>query len=356
MLGHELRGPLAPLANALQLLRLRGGDPVSVEQARGLAERQVRQLARLVDDLLDATRVARGKLQLVIERVDAVQVVAQALETARPLIEARGHVLHVLPPRAPVWLEADPARLVQVLSNLLSNAARYTPAGGQVWLAVERDGGDVRFRVRDTGIGLAPELLPRLFELFGQAQEGSQGGLGIGLALARGLVQLHGGSLEAFSGGPGKGSEFVVRLPALPDAPAPERPTPEARPPAVPPRRVLVVDDDVDAAESLAAVLRLRGHEVAVAHDAAAALDLARRRPPQVALLDLGLPAGVDGCELARRLRREPGLGGVLLVALTGWGREEDRRRALGAGFDDFAVKPVGAEALDGLLARAAGG
>jgi PAS domain S-box-containing protein len=350
MLAHELRGPLAPLTNALHLLRLRSGDPAAVEQAGGLAERQVRQLARLVDDLLDVSRVAQGKLLLVRQRVDAAAVVAQAVETARPLLEARRHELNVLLPPEPPGLEADPARLVQILSNLLGNAARYTPEGGKVWLCVERDGADVLFRVRDTGVGLTPEMLPRVFELFGQVQRGAQGGLGIGLALVRGLAELHGGSVLAYSDGPGEGSEFVVRLPGLPVGPA-EAARPSAEEAAGgPPRRVLVVEDNVDAADSLALVLRLRGHEALVAYDGVTALELARLRRPEVILLDVGLPGGLDGHEVARRLRREPALAGVLLVALTGWGQEEDRRRALESGFDRFLVKPVEPRTLERLL------
>jgi PAS domain S-box-containing protein len=352
LLAHELRGPLAPLVNALDVLRLRSHDPGTLATARELAERQVRQLARLVDDLLDVSRIARGKLVLKKERVDAARLVSQAVEVVRPLMEARNHQLTVLLPPEPVELEADPTRVVQVLTNLLTNAAKYTEPGGGVWVSAERDRDDVLLKVRDTGMGLPADLLPRLFELFAQAESGSQGGLGIGLHLVRGLVEMHGGSVLAFSEGPGEGSEFVVRLPALPvEARGGEAAA--ARPEAAgPPRRVLVVDDDIDGATSLAMVLRLRGHETKVAHDGFAALEVARSFRPEVVLLDLALPGGLDGYDVARKLRGEEVLRDARIVALTGWGQEEDRQRAVQAGFDEFLVKPAGPQALERLLAR----
>jgi CheY-like chemotaxis protein len=233
----------------------------------------------------------------------------------------------------------------------LTNAARYTPTGGKVWLCAERDGPDVLFRVRDTGVGLTPEMLPRVFELFGQAHPGAQGGLGIGLALVRGLAELHGGSVLAYSDGPGEGSEFVVRLPGRPQQTGEAaRPRSEGAAATGRPRRVLVVDDNIDAADSLGLLLRLRGHEAQVAHDGVSALEAARLHRPEVVFLDIGLPGGLDGHEVARRLRREQTLAGVLLVALTGYGQQEDRRKALESGFDHFVVKPVEAQTLDGLL------
>jgi PAS domain S-box-containing protein len=352
VLAHELRGPLAPLRNALEVLRLRGHDPGTVSMARDLADRQVRQLSRLVDDLLDVSRIARGKLPLKKERVNAAWLVAQAVEAVRPLLEVRNHQLNVLLPPAPVELEADPARLVQVLTNLLTNAAKYTEPGGSVWISAERDRDDVLLRVRDTGVGLPADLVPRLFELFVQAEPGSQGGLGIGLHLVRGLVEMHGGTVLAFSEGPGEGSEFVVRLPAAAPAAREDGPAPGPAESSGPGRRVLVVDDDIDGATSLALVLRLRGHEVKVAHDGCTALEVARSFRPEVVLLDLALPGGLDGYEVARRLRREERLRDSLVVAVTGWGQEGDRRRAEEAEFDDFLVKPADPQALEAVLAR----
>jgi PAS domain S-box-containing protein len=352
LLAHELRGPLAPLLNALEVLRLRGHDPGTFVTVRELAERQVRQLARLVDDLLDVSRIARGKLALKKQRVDVVRLVTQAVEAVRPLMEVRNHQLNMLLPPQPLELEADPTRLVQVLTNLLTNAAKYTEPGGTVWVSAERDRGDVLLKVRDTGVGLPADLVPRLFELFAQAEPGSQGGLGIGLHLVRGLVEMHGGSVLAFSEGPGEGSEFVVRLPAPRGvARPPEAPAGPAEA-AGPSRRVLVVDDDIDGAMSLALLLRLRGHEVKVAHDGFTALEVARAFRPEVVLLDISLPGGLDGYDVARRLREEEELRDALVVALTGWGQEEDRRRAVEAGFNEFCVKPADAQALEALLAR----
>jgi CheY-like chemotaxis protein len=287
------------------------------------------------------------------EAVDLAAVVARAVEGARPLVEGRGHRLDVEAAAGPVWLDADATRVEQVLTNLLTNAAKYTEPGGRLRLAAGREGGEAVVRVRDTGIGIAPELLPRVFELFMQAHAGidrGPGGLGIGLTLVKRLVELHGGTVEAHSEGPGKGSEFTVRLPAAP-APAPAGPGDRAAPsPPRPPRRVLVVDDNRDAAHSLTMVLELDGHEVRVAHDGGAALELARDYRPEVVLLDIGLP-GMDGYEVARRLRAE-GPGGGLLVAMTGYGQEEDRRRTREAGFDVHLVKPVEPQVIRDLLAR----
>jgi signal transduction histidine kinase/CheY-like chemotaxis protein len=356
-LAHELRGPLSPLLAALHVLKFRGCNPDTLQQASDLAERQVRQLARLVDDLLDVSRVARGKLRLRKELLDVEQVVAQAVETARPLLVARQQQLTVLVPPGPWRLEADPARLVQVLVNLLSNAARYTPAGGHVWVSAERDNGDVVLSVRDDGAGLTADVAEQVFDLFYQAEPGCEAGLGIGLNLVRGLVQMHGGSVVARSDGPGTGSEFVVRLPAAPVPPAaqPRAPT-RGDGVARRPLRILVVDDVIDAATSLALLLRLWGHEARTAHDGCTALEVARAFRPEVVLLDLALPGGLSGYEVARRLRAEGGSEAVLLVALTGHGQEEDRRQAGEAGFAHFCVKPVDPPALQELLSRTDGG
>jgi CheY-like chemotaxis protein len=317
--------------------------------------RQVQQLGRLVDDLLDLSRIARGKMQLRKEWVDLGQAVQRAAEASRPLLEARRHEWAVSAPASPVRLLADPTRLEQVLTNLLNNAARYTPEGGRIRLTAATEGGEAVVRVRDTGIGIPPEMLSRIFGLFAQVerpQERAGGGLGIGLSLVKSLTELHGGSVEAHSAGPGQGSEFVVRWP-LPTQGAPEGVPAPPQGPAATERaiRVLLVDDNVDAAESLAMLLRLWGHEVAVAHDGPAALRAAAAQRPQVALLDIGLP-GMDGHEVARRLRSQPGLGPVVLVALTGWGQDEDRRRSQEAGFDHHLTKPVELSALRELLTQ----
>jgi PAS domain S-box-containing protein len=355
MLAHELRNPLAPIANALEVMRLSGpGDAAA--RSRQVMERQVGHLVRLVDDLLDVSRVMRGKIGLRREPVELAAVVARAVETARPVVDAEGHELTVNLPPEPLWLDGDLVRLCQVVGNLLTNAAKYTDRGGHIRVSAERDGAEAVLRVRDNGIGIAPDVLPRIFDMFVQAERRTRdgrGGLGIGLTLVRRLVELHGGSVSAHSEGPGKGSEFVVRLPLLshavrpgmPGAGAPARPA--ARPAR---RRVLVVDDSADAAESLALVLRLRGHDVRVAYDGASALELAAADPPDVALLDIGMPE-MDGCELARRFRASPSLRNVVLAAVTGWGQAEDRRRTREAGFDRHFVKPVEAETLDELLA-----
>jgi PAS domain S-box-containing protein len=355
LLGHELRNPLAPIRNALHLLGLPGADAALADRARQMMDRQVGHLVRLVDDLLDVSRILRGKVELRPERLEVATVAAHAVETSQPVVEAAGVRLAVALPPEPLWVNGDLVRLAQVVSNLLNNAAKFTERGGRVRLSAAREGGEAVVRVRDTGVGIAPELLPRLFDLFFQAErrtKDGQGGLGIGLALVRGLVGLHGGRVEAHSGGPGRGSEFVVRLPLLATDPGPaERcggPTREVGPmPA--PRRILVVDDNVDAADSLAMRLRLHGQEVEVAYDAASALARAGAAPPAVAFLDLGMPK-VDGFELAQSFRADPALKAAVLVAVTGWGQQEDRERTRAAGFDHHLVKPVDAQAVLDLL------
>jgi PAS domain S-box-containing protein len=356
MLAHELRNPLAPVSNALQILKLPGVDPAAAERARGMMERQVEHLVRLVDDLLDLSRIMRGKIELRRGPVELSAVVARAVETAQPVVEAEGHRLAVALPAAPLWLDGDLVRLAQVVGNLINNAAKYTERGGKIRVTAAREGNEAVLRVRDTGIGIAPDLLPRIFDMFVQAERrtrDARGGLGIGLTLVRRLVEMHGGSVVAHSEGPGTGSEFVVRLPLLP-RPAGGQTVPQAvgrRDGAAPaPRRILVVDDSADAADSLAMMLRLDGHDVRVAHDGPRSLELAAADPPDVALLDIGMP-GMDGYELARRFRADPALRDVLLVAVTGWGQEEDRRRTKEAGFDHHLVKPVETGVLETLLA-----
>lgn len=355
-LSHELRNPLAPLRNALHVLRHADADGPTFEKAHDVAERQVRHLARLVDDLLDISRITRGKVELRRAPVDLASAVAEAVETVRPLVEARRHELSVLLPAETLRLEADPIRLEQVLANLLTNAAKYTEPGGRIWLTAERDDSEVVLRVRDTGVGIPAAMLARVFDLFTQVEgssEHSQGGLGIGLTLVRSLVEMHGGNVEARSEGLGQGSEFVVRLPALPETYAGQA---KGKGSAWEPGksralRVLVVEDNVDAAKSLAILLRLWGHEVHLAPDGPAALEMARVHRPEVVLLDIGLP-GMDGYEVARRLREQGGPHRPLLLAMTGYGREEDCRRAQEAGFDRHLVKPVDLEELEGLLAQ----
>jgi signal transduction histidine kinase len=357
-LAHELRNPLAPLRNALHTMRLARNDLVLIEEARQLMERQLKQLVRLIDDLLDLSRISRGKIQLRRERVQLQDTIDVALETSRPHLQAAGHQVTVTVPDRPLYVAGDATRLAQVVSNLLNNAAKYTPVEGSVALQVEAVDGEVVLRVRDTGLGIPAEMLPRIFDMFTQVDrslERSQGGLGIGLSLVRGLVELHGGSVAALSAGPGQGSEFQVRLPLLPvgePEDVREAPTAEAGGTAAPPRqtrRVLVVEDHPDGARSLATLLEVLGHEVRTVFDGRGAVAEARTYLPEVVLLDIGLP-GLNGYEVARQLRREPALEGVFLIAMTGWGQPEDRRRSYEAGFNAHLVKPVELHDLEPLL------
>jgi signal transduction histidine kinase/CheY-like chemotaxis protein len=360
VLAHELRNPLAPLRNALHVLRQNGPVGETFTRMRDMMERQVRQMTRLVEDLLDVSRIGRGKIKLRRERLDLASVVRNARETSQPLIEAGRHELTVALPEPPVYVTGDPARLAQVLANLLNNAAKYTPDGGHVWLTTRREGDEAVVRVRDNGAGIAAETLPHVFEMFtqsGRLLDRADGGLGIGLTLVRRLVELHGGSVSAHSDGPGAGSEFVVRLPLAPGAPdgrPAEGPESEGdKAPASPARRILVVDDNLDSAESLATLLQFAGHDVRVAHDGPGALKAAKEFLPDVVLLDIGMP-GMSGYQVARKLREEPELRHVMLVAQTGWGQEEDRHRAKAAGFDYFLIKPIVPRELHGLIARLA--
>ncbi|WP_170319375.1 GAF domain-containing protein [Polyangium spumosum] len=344
-LAHELRNPLAPIRTGLSLLQM-ARDEGQGRRVREMMERQVGHMVRMVDDLLDVSRITRGKVELRKERVELAVVLESALETSRPLIEAAGHVFLVSLPDEPLWLSADPTRLSQILANLLNNAAKYTPAGGRIRLAAAREGAQMVVRVEDTGVGIPADMLPKVFDMFtqvGRSIERAQGGLGIGLTLVRRLVELHGGTVEATSEGPSRGSMFTVRLPlgAAEETPAANGPSgglPTSG--AAKGLKVLVVDDNVDGAESLAELLKLSGHETEVAHTGPAALVAARTFEPDVVFLDIGLP-GMTGYEVARRLRAEEALGQVVLVALTGWGTEEDRRQAREAGFDHHLTKPV---------------
>jgi signal transduction histidine kinase len=357
MLAHELRNPLAPIRNALQIMRLADGDAAEVGQARDLMERQVHNLVRLIDDLMDVSRITRGKIVLRPERLNLATVVQSALEISRPLIEAAGHELTVELPPQPVYVQADAARLAQVLANLLNNATKYTEPGGHILLTAEQNGAQVVVRVRDTGIGIPAELLPDIFGLFVQvpaAIERSQGGLGIGLTLVKILVEMHGGSVEAHSAGPRQGSEFTVRLPVASEAGArqeQQRHLPADPPPdRLPTLRILVVDDNREAANTLGLLLKLAGHEVRVAYDGPAALEAARTFQPQVLLQDIQMP-GMSGFEVARRLRAQSARGNPMFVALTGYGSDDDRRQCLEAGFDHHLVKPVELDTLEKILA-----
>lgn len=352
-LAHELRNPLAPIRSSVEVMKLKGIDDPELQWARDVIERQVHQMSRLVDDLLDISRISRGKIQLHKETVELSDVVNQAIETTRPLIESQQHQIHVSLPDSPVYLEADPTRLEQVLANLLNNAAKYTEPGGEISLSAAVEGDEVVLRVRDTGIGISAELLPYVFDVFVQADDADPragGGLGIGLSLVRSLIQMHGGDITAHSAGKGQGSEFVVRLP-LPQQPlaAPQHDAPHADASEEKRLRVLIVDDNIDAAQSLAKLLQLQGHDVRVAHDGLQAIELFKAQPCELAFLDLGLPR-MNGFELARRIRSLPSPARVQLVALTGWGQEEDRRKSQEAGFDLHLTKPIEGETLHEVL------
>jgi PAS domain S-box-containing protein len=355
-LAHELRNPLAPIRNSVQFLRMSENDPAASEHAANIIDRQVNHLVRLVDDLLEVSRITRGKIELRRELVELEAIINSAVETSGPLIEGAGHRLVVSLPSKPVMLEADAVRISQVVSNLLNNAAKYTEAGGQIWLSAGADSRDVVLSVRDTGIGIPPEMLPQVFEMFTQGDRSlnrSQGGLGIGLTLSRSLVELHGGTIDARSEGADRGSEFIVRLPRVRTQELPEDPEAHDRSPdngqTSSGCRILVVDDNIDSAESLGLWLRLVGHDVRLVHEGLAAVGAARAFQPEVIVLDIGLP-DIDGYEVARRLRQEPGFREVLLIALTGYGQDEDRQRCHDAGFDEHLIKPVDPVSLEALL------
>ncbi|HEV2847218.1 MAG TPA: ATP-binding protein [Thermoanaerobaculia bacterium] len=355
VLAHELRNPLAPVCNAVEILSREDAAEADRRRARCVIDRQTRQMVRLVDDLLDVSRISRGRIELRKQRVDLAAVVQSAVETSRPPMEAAGHQLTVTLPSGPVPLEADPTRLAQVISNLLNNAAKYTAHGGQVFLSAEWEGGEAVVRVRDSGIGIPRPMLSRIFDMFIQADsslERAHGGLGIGLALARRLIEMHGGTLEAFSAGPGLGSEFVARCPVAGETAkpleGPERGAGAAAAKASR-RRVLVVDDNEDAAESLGVLLEMMGHEVRTAYNGLEAVAKTAEFVPDVVLLDIGLP-GMNGYEAARRIRQQPSGGAMRLVALTGWGQEEDKRRSREAGFDLHVTKPLDPALLERLL------
>jgi signal transduction histidine kinase/CheY-like chemotaxis protein len=351
MLAHELRNPLAALQNGVEFLRSQheAGSPwVRVED---MMIRQTRQLARLVDDLLDVSRITQGTVRIRREPIEAAELVSMAAEANRSLMDQRGHRFRVEVPERPIWLDADATRLTQVLSNLLNNAARYTPEGGTVSLSVHAIEGEVRFIVRDNGVGIEPGMLPQVFELFmraEQAVQSTEAGLGIGLTIVKRMVELHSGTIQAYSDGVGRGSTFIMTLPARDVAPAQVAPPPAQ--PAPTSRSVLIVDDNVDSAESLAMLLELYGYETSVASDGPGALALFSQAPPQVAILDIGMP-GMDGYELAQRLRQQQGTAPLMLIALTGFGDEAVAQKARAAGFDHRLVKPLDLKVLQALLA-----
>ena len=352
ILAHELRNPLAPLRNALEIIRL-SDERQAREQARDMMVRQVGHMVRLVDDLLDVSRITRGKVPLHKAHVGLALIVGSAVETARPLVEGGGHELTVTLPPEPIHLHGDPTRLAQVLSNLLNNSAKYSDRGGHIALRAERRGGEVAISVQDDGIGIPAEELPRVFDMFSQVDrslERSQGGLGIGLALVKGLVEMHGGSVEARSEGAGRGSEFIVRLPVVAEGPASEQAEGADRAKvAAPRRRVLVADDNPDSTESLEALLKFMGSDVRVAHDGLQAVQVAAEFRPELILMDVGMP-GLSGLEATRRIRAQPGGETVRIFALTGWGQEPDKHRSAEAGCDGHLVKPIDPAALRKLL------
>ncbi len=356
MLAHELRNPLAPIRNALHVIQMRGLERrQAVRQSWEVVERQVENIVRLVDDLLDVSRISRGKINLQMQSVDVATIVARAVESSRPVIDARRHELKVSLPDEPMPVHADVTRMAQVVLNLLNNAAKYTAEGGRIWLSAEKKQGQAVIRVRDTGMGIPADTLPKIFDMFTQAErtlDRAEGGLGIGLTLVKRLTEMHNGRVEALSDGPGQGSEFVVRLPIqleqLPVAKVEEIPGLRRLSGR---HRILVVDDNKDSADSLAMLLRLIGNDVRTAHDGQQALMIAAAYQPDMVLLDIGLP-GMNGYEVARRLRAETGLKKNTLVALTGYGGEEDRRLAQAAGFDHHMVKPMDFDALNELLAK----
>ena len=355
MVSHELRNPLVPILIAVHLLRLEGDENPMQREARNMIERQTAHLARIVDDLLEISRIATGRVHLRTSKVELNSIVNRATATARPLIEARQHQFSVSLCEEPIWLNADPVRLEQVIVNLLNNAAKYTSEGGQIWLTVRSLGGEAEIRVKDTGAGIEPTVLPRIFDLFTQAEQSldrSQGGLGIGLALVRSLVEMHRGSVTAESRGLGTGSEFIVRLPVvhLPTEVKHQGP-PRTAVRAPPGSRILVVDDNHDTADSVVSLLLQAGYDARAAYTGTSGLEMAYSYQPRVALLDIGLPE-MDGFEIARRLRADPKADGVLLIAMTGYGEERHRQASGEAGFSHHLVKPVDPNKLLELLAE----
>jgi PAS domain S-box-containing protein len=358
LLAHELRNPLAPLRNGLHVIRLAGSDTNAIAKAGEMMERQLGHMVRIVDDLLDISRIGQNKMELRRASVLLTDVVSSAAETARPAIEAAGLEFTTSLPPEPIHLDADLTRLAQVFSNLLTNSAKYTESGGHVWLTAECQGDEVVVVVRDTGIGIPPDALPRIFDMFSQADrsiERSTGGLGIGLALVKGIVEMHGGRVAAMSEGQGKGSTFTIKLPVLrsPTTTVVAVASDSEKTAAGPRQRILVVDDNRDSAILMAMMLKLGGNEVETAHDGVEAIDKAQRFRPEAILMDVGMPR-LDGYEATRRIREEPWGRSIVIVALTGWGQDEDKARSQEAGCDGHLVKPVKLSELENLLAELA--
>jgi PAS domain S-box-containing protein len=357
-LAHELRNPLAPIRNSIEILRLAADNHAVVQTAQATMRRQIEHMVRLIDDLLDVARISSGKITLRKKRVSLRELTETAAEASRPVIEAKGHAFRLTLPQEPILLDVDPTRVAQAFTNLLTNAAKYTPDGGSIELAARRKSGELVVRVVDNGLGIPPGMLTEVFEMFTQVNrtlDRSQGGLGIGLALTRKMVELHGGTISAQSSGLGEGSTFTIRLPCAAPGAGQEEPgtalnaAPNQSP--VSTRRVLIVDDSVDGAKSLMYLLQMRGHETRIAHDGTEALNIAREFGPEVVFLDIGLP-GMDGYEVLKRLRDEPLSSGALIVALTGWGSDQDKERATQSGFDGHLTKPVEFATIQSLLER----
>jgi signal transduction histidine kinase len=356
-LAHELRNPLVPIRNGLKLLKLSANDPAATEETRAMMDQALNQMVRLVDDLLDVSRITTGKLQLRKERVELAAVMRSAIETSRPLIDERGHKLIVKLPPEPILIDADPIRMAQVFSNLLNNAAKYSEEGGEITLSAELQGNDVVVRFTDRGIGIRADDLPRIFDIFAQVNtdsERAEGGLGIGLSLVKRLVEMHGGSIEVSSAGPGSGSEFTARLPTTSAARLsvlyPKEAEEETASIATK-RRILIVDDNRLSSQSTAMLLRMAGHEVATAHDGVQGVEYARSFQPEVILMDIGLPQ-LNGYEAARDIRQESWGKNIFLIAVTGFGQDEDRRRSLEAGFNYHFVKPIDVVELEKKLSE----
>jgi signal transduction histidine kinase/ActR/RegA family two-component response regulator len=354
LLAHELRNPLAPLRNGLQIMRLAAADPEAVDRSRTIMERQLQHLVRLVDDLLDVSRISRGKIELRKERIPLAAVVENALETCEALVKQQDAHLTVTLPEAPLYVDADKTRLAQALCNLVSNAAKYSDPGSTIWLTVTREGNQAVVSVRDNGVGIPAHMLPKVFDLFTQVDrslEKAQGGLGVGLTIVKRLIEMHGGRVEARSEGQGMGSEFVIRLPlVLSVVNEKQQQGSEPQKKQTGRHRILVVDDNVDSASSLAMMLKIMGSEVRTAHDGLEALEAAAAFRPDVNLLDIGMPK-LNGYDACRRIRQQPWGKNIVIVALTGWGQDEDKKRSQEVGFDGHFVKPVEPVALEKLLA-----
>lgn len=351
-LAHELRNPLAPMRNVLEIMRQKEERDPFIHWSREMIERHVLQMTHLVDDLMESTRISQGRLELRKQRLNILAIIQSAVETAHALMEASEHTFIVNTPESPIYVDADSTRIIQIISNLLTNAAKYTPAGGSILLSACQENNEAVISVKDTGIGIPVDQLSNIFSMFSQlapALERSQGGLGIGLALAEGLVKLHGGTIVALSEGEGKGSEFIVRLPMSNWPQGKQEQISKSTQQVIGSKRILVIDDNIDAAESLALLLQLNGHETQTAHKGMDGLKIAEEFDPEVILLDIGLP-DTNGYEVARLIRKQPWGARMLLIAATGWGQEKDKELAIDAGFDKHLTKPINFQQLHEML------